>query len=674
LPSYFLLRVARYFRPLPPRVERLSFILLLLASASLIFSAVATEVVTIALVAYFVITEGYVAYLFVQGARTMTGITSRRLQLASAGSGLLAFVFLAALLIHLSMLTDVIPSTWTSVIGPVLQILLILSGLSYYFSLALPRWLRKAWQLGELHQFLRQVSGRLASDRLVIFNELSAAAIRMVGGTAALMATFEIDKRHLIVELPGHSPLPIENLESESEVIRQVWDKRLARAVRLPNDLGPALNHWAEQFQAATLLVIPVLSPFRAWGLLIVTLRFVPLFAQDDLDVLSLLAEHSTIPLDYAILIEKLQVTNLSLEQRFEKAFQASPAALAISRFTDGTLIDVNDSFLRLFGYQREEVIGHRTTDMGIFSNAEKRAQVRQIVEEEGYIRNLEMKSYMKSGEEISVLYSSEQIEYDGDPHVLATFIDITERKRAEERLQRLNEELEQHVVERTQELEYTNRELEYSRKEMQNILDSMATLNAKVALDGTLLFVNKIATQASGLSWDELMKTNFLEGQWWTFDAEVQRRVKDAFAQACSGTAINYDERIFVFDQVLNINFSLTPMLGEDGLVEYILAEARDITQLKQAEEKFRSLLENAPDAIVIVDEKGNITLENSQVEKLFGYERSDLLGMPVEMLLPERFRERHSAHRIRYFLEPRVRQMGIGLVSVHYKRPKEF
>lgn len=232
----------------------------------------------------------------------------------------------------------------------------------------------------------------------------------------------------------------------------------------------------------------------------------------------------------------------------------------------------------------------------------------------------------------------------------------LIEHRRIEGELRQFNEVLEERVIERTN-------QLEGSRKEIQNILDSMATLNAKVALDGTLLLVNKIATQASGLPPDELMKTNFLEGQWWAFDPQVQGRVKEAFARARAGTPVNYDERIFVFGRVLTINFSLTPMRGNDGRVEYILAEGRDVTKLKQVEEKFRGLLESAPDAVVIVNESGEITLVNAQTEKLFGYERSQILGKPVEMLIPKRVRNRHSAYRIGYYIEPRVRPVGANL-----------
>jgi PAS domain S-box-containing protein len=76
-----------------------------------------------------------------------------------------------------------------------------------------------------------------------------------------------------------------------------------------------------------------------------------------------------------------------------------------------------------------------------------------------------------------------------------------------------------------------------------------------------------------------------------------------------------------------------------------------------------FQSLLESAPDAMVIVNEVGTIVLVNSQTERLFGYLREELLGQPVEVLVPSRFRTLHSGHRSHYFGEPRVREMGAGL-----------
>ncbi|MGZ4955900.1 MAG: PAS domain S-box protein [Methylobacter sp.] len=115
-------------------------------------------------------------------------------------------------------------------------------------------------------------------------------------------------------------------------------------------------------------------------------------------------------------------------------------------------------------------------------------------------------------------------------------------------------------------------------------------------------------------------------------------------------------------------VEINLSPLeTMHEKLVTSII---RDISARKQAEEelriseaRFRGLLESAPDAIIIVKEDGCIALVNAQVEKWFGYTRDELLGQPVEMLVPERFRGNHKDYRQAYTSNPVVRPMGVGL-----------
>ena len=88
-----------------------------------------------------------------------------------------------------------------------------------------------------------------------------------------------------------------------------------------------------------------------------------------------------------------------------------------------------------------------------------------------------------------------------------------------------------------------------------------------------------------------------------------------------------------------------------------------REAFERERVDIKFRGLLESAPDAIVVVNNKGEILLVNSQLEKIFGYPRNEIIGQFVEKLVPSRFHGKHPLHRGGYFQEPRVRPMGTGL-----------
>jgi len=108
-------------------------------------------------------------------------------------------------------------------------------------------------------------------------------------------------------------------------------------------------------------------------------------------------------------------------------------------------------------------------------------------------------------------------------------------------------------------------------------------------------------------------------------------------------------------------VEVSLNPVdADEDTLV---MSAIRDVTGRRKAEQKFRALLESAPDAMLIVNRMGRIVVANSQAEKLFGYTREELITRDIEIMLPERYRRTHPAHREKFFDDPRVRPMGVGL-----------
>jgi PAS domain S-box-containing protein len=107
-----------------------------------------------------------------------------------------------------------------------------------------------------------------------------------------------------------------------------------------------------------------------------------------------------------------------------------------------------------------------------------------------------------------------------------------------------------------------------------------------------------------------------------------------------------------------------------EASVAEHLHAERRlahdaraSEEALRQSEATARAVLESASEGIILIDASGRMTLVNAAAERMFGYPRTELLGRPLEVLLPERSRGPHVAHRTRYFDEPHVRPMGIGL-----------
>ena len=107
-------------------------------------------------------------------------------------------------------------------------------------------------------------------------------------------------------------------------------------------------------------------------------------------------------------------------------------------------------------------------------------------------------------------------------------------------------------------------------------------------------------------------------------------------------------------------IELGLSPLRVEGSL--YVVGTIADITERRRLETRFRASVESAPMAMVMIDREGTIVLLNRECERLFGHRRETLLGQPVEVLVPPRFRAQHPAQRQGFFADPSARRMGAG------------
>jgi hypothetical protein len=107
-------------------------------------------------------------------------------------------------------------------------------------------------------------------------------------------------------------------------------------------------------------------------------------------------------------------------------------------------------------------------------------------------------------------------------------------------------------------------------------------------------------------------------------------------------------------------VEIGLNPVTTDNGLL--IVTSVFDLTERKRAEARFQAAVQSSPSGVIMVDQEGTIVLSNREAERTFGYDHDELLGQPVEHLVPERFGPDHPGHRHRYLTSPEARPMGTG------------
>lgn len=255
-------------------------------------------------------------------------------------------------------------------------------------------------------------------------------------------------------------------------------------------------------------------------------------------------------------------------EERFAKAFRSSPAAIVISTLEEGRFIDMNDRWLDLLGYAREELLGHTAAEIGLWVDPEMRAPALAEIARNGAFRDLETRIRTKSGELRDQLWSAETVTVGGQRVLLSHIYDVTERRRAEKAL-RLAE------------------------------LSIMRSVDAVfwIAPDGHFLNVNAQACDGLGYRREELLgmtvwdiNPEFSEARW----AENWQRTRQAKRRRLETLHRRKDGTVFPVEVTANyIHFD-----GED----YDFAFVRDITEQKRAATELQRYQEHLEE---LVDER---------------------------------------------------------------------
>ena len=322
-------------------------------------------------------------------------------------------------------------------------------------------------------------------------------------------------------------------------------------------------------------------------------------------------------------------------DHRFAWLLEAAPDAM-VCVDADGAIVLVNAQTERLFGYGREELIGQPVEvlvpDAVRGVHPSRRA---------GYVADprprpmgagMELAGRRRDGTTFPAEISLSAIDTEEGILVSAAVRDVTERQLAAER-----------------------------SAQLASIIQSSYDAVIGKTLDQVITSWNPGAERLYGYTAAEITGRHVDV----LIPPEGRPREAEMVDAVARGERVDrYQTRRLRKDgTVVVVSLTMSPIVGRSGTIVGVATITRDLTERQRADDRFSGLMEAAPDAMVCVDSGGLIALVNAQTERLFGYQRDELVGQPVEILVPDQVRGLHPAHRAGYVADPQPRPMGADM-----------